>query len=254
VTAKRGAAARSPLGAAGMMRDEDADNAPRRPDRDTDRMPARTNRATAAATRARLIRFEIGREIHDGRIAAGISQATAGAAVGMSKNQFGRIERAELAHVTVDQLCRAGAAIGCAIVVRAYPDREPVRDAAHLALIGRFVAALGAGIRVRREVATGPPPDQRAWDLVLASGVGRLACEAETRIRDVQALDRAIGLKQRDSGMDRVVLVVNDTAANRTTLRLHRDALRARFPLDGRAVLRRLREGLLPDSSGIVVI
>jgi hypothetical protein len=51
-----------------------------------------------------------------------------------------------------------------------------------------------------------------------------------------------------------VILLVNDTAANRRVLAAHREALRARFPLDGRAILQALRAGRAPTASGIVVL
>jgi hypothetical protein len=88
--------------------------------------------------------------------------------------------------------------------------------------------------------------DRRAWDAI--------AVEAETRLRDIQALERRIALKQRDGGVDVVILLVNDTAANRRVLAAHREALRARFPLDGRAILAALRAGRAPQDSGIVVL
>ena len=49
----------------------------------------------------------MGREIRDARLAGGISLRTAAAAVGMSHAQLGRIERAELPNVSVDQLSLA---------------------------------------------------------------------------------------------------------------------------------------------------
>jgi hypothetical protein len=61
-------------------------------------------------------------------------------------------------------------------------------------------------------------------------------------------------LKLRDGGLERVVLVVSDTRSNRRVLDLHRDALRSLLPLDGRAILRALRAGLLPEASGILLV
>jgi hypothetical protein len=71
---------------------------------------------------------------------------------------------------------------------------------------------------------------------------------------DVQALDRRISLKARDGQIDRVILLVADSEANRRALRLHREALRASFPLDSRAILRAIREGRCPSASGILVL
>ena len=43
--------------------------------------------------------------------------------------------------------------------------------------------------------------------------------EAETRLDDLQALERRVRLKQRDLGVRRVILLVADTRHNRAVLR-----------------------------------
>ncbi|TME13008.1 MAG: hypothetical protein E6I65_01990 [Chloroflexi bacterium] len=70
----------------------------------------------------------------------------------------------------------------------------------------------------------------------------------------MQALDRKLALKQRDDSIDRLILLVADTKWNRGLLELHRDDLRARFPLDSRAVLSNLRAGRAPDSNGLLIL
>jgi hypothetical protein len=47
----------------------------------------------------------------------------------MSRAQFGRIERGEIANLSVDQLCRAAAAVGLKVALRTFPDGDPARDA-----------------------------------------------------------------------------------------------------------------------------
>ena len=79
-------------------------------------------------------------------------------------------------------------------------------------------------------------------------------CELETRLGDVQALGRRVRLKQRDGEVDLVILVVADTRHNREMLELHRDELRELLPLDSRQALASLRNGRLPDRSGIVLL
>ena len=98
------------------------------------------------------------------------------------------------------------------------------------------------------------PGDRRAWDAVALLPEGKAAFEAETRLLDVQALDRRIALKRRDGSIERVVLLIADSAANRRAMELHRAGLRASFPLDTRAVLRSLRSGHAPATSGIVLL
>jgi hypothetical protein len=95
--------------------------------------------------------------------------------------------------------------------------------------------------------------DLRAWDAVVECPEGQVAVEAETRLHDLQALQRRIALKQRDSRLV-VILLVNDTATNRRVLRAHREDLRPMFPLDGREVLGALRAGRRPTASELVVL
>lgn len=203
---------------------------------------------------ARVARAEIGREVREARLNAGLSQLIAARAVRMSHAQLGRIERGEIRGLTVDQAARACAAVGLKLVVRAYPDAEPIRDAAHVALLGRFRSLLPAGVGWQTEVPLPNPRDLRAWDAQVAFSNGLAAVEAETRLRDVQALERRMGLKQRDGDVDLVILLVNDTAPNRRALRSARASLRTSFPLDGRAILEAIRAGHAPPGSGILVL
>ena len=54
-------------------------------------------------------------------------------------------------------------------------------------------------------------------------------------------------------GRPNVVLLVADTRANRRTIELLRESLRASFPLDTRDVLAALGEGRDPGAGGIVI-
>ena len=82
----------------------------------------------------------------------------------------------------------------------------------------------------------------------------RAGSELETRLHDVQALERRLALKQRDGGVDIVLLVVADTTANRRFLEQHREQFRDLLPLDSRQVLDAFRRGVLPEKSGIVIV
>ena len=90
------------------------------------------------------------------------------------------------------------------------------------------------------------PGDRRAWDACLVLGGRRAGCEAETRLTDVQAMERRLALKMRDGEVDLLLLLVSDTATNRHMLALNREALRTLLPLDGRNVLTSLGSGRLP--------
>jgi transcriptional regulator with XRE-family HTH domain len=212
------------------------------------------NRSGEATWAARMLRTEVGREIREARLAGGVSLRTAAGSVGLSHSQLGRIERAELPNVSIEQLCRACASVGLRFAGRAYPHGDPVRDHAQLALIARFRARLSDRVRVRVEVPLPIERDPRAWDLVLALEPEPAAVEAETRLRDLQALQRRVALKQRDGGISCVILLVNDTPANRRILALHAADVRAAFPLSGREVLAVLDRGRTPPANGVVML
>ena len=217
-------------------------------------MASRTDTANRAARIAKGIRTALGTEVREARLAGGLSQGQAGGAVGMSRSQFGRIERAEIPGLTFDQAARAAAAVGLKLVARGYPDGDPVRDAGQLRLLERLRACLAPGTSWQVEVPMAIPGDLRAWDAVARVASTRIGIEAETRLRDVQAVARKIELKRRDGDVDDVILLVADTVANRRTLTEHRLALRPSLPLDGHAVLRALRAGRPIGASGIVVL
>jgi hypothetical protein len=196
----------------------------------------------------------IGVEIRLARIGAGLSIDTAGRSVGLSASTFRRIERGSTSGIGVRQLSLAAAAVGLELVLRTYPDGDPVRDAGHEALLGRIRACLPSDAPWQREVPLSLSGDRRAWDARTMLERQRVDFEAEMRIGDIQALQRKLELKRRDDNARIVILVVADTRHNRRVLALHRESLREAFPLDTRVVLKALRAGRAPAASGIVVI
>ncbi len=217
-------------------------------------MSSRRNFGWEAREAAARSRRRLGFEVRTARLAAGLSQRAAGTAAGMSHAQFGRIERAANRTLTVEQASRAAMAVGLRVVLRTYPDGDPARDAAQLALLERFRVRLPAAVRWETEAPMPIPGDRRAWDALAQLDDRRAGCEAETRLQDVQALERRLALKQRDGAVDVLILLVSDTASNRRVLHLHRETLRPLLPLDGRALLAALKRGQLPEENGILVL
>jgi hypothetical protein len=173
----------------------------------------------------------------------------------MSGSQFGRIERGELRHVSVEQLSRAAAAVGLRPSLRFYPDGDPVRDAAHVRLLDRFRTRLPDSLTWRTEVPIYGQTDPRSWDGQIWYPNGRDAVEAETRVGDGQATWRRCAMKLRDDPtIDHLILLVADTAANRRAIGFVRELLRAELPLDTRAVLAALGAGKSPGANGIVFL
>lgn len=217
---------------------------------------AGSNRRLDRALRlSREVVVETGREILLGRDQAGLSQKDAASAVGMSSSQFGRIERAEMRRVSVEQLARAASAVGLRASFRLYPDGDPVRDVAHVRLLERLRRRLPGQLAWRTEVPLHGQRDLRSWDAQICRPAGCDAVEAETRIRDAQATWRRTAMKLRDDpAVDHVVLLLADTPANRRAMALVRELLRGELPLDSRAILGALEAGRCPGASGVLFL
>jgi transcriptional regulator with XRE-family HTH domain len=186
---------------------------------------------------------------------SGISQRDAGRAAAMSASQFGRIERGELRNVTLEQLCRASAAVGLRPNLRLYPDGDPVRDAGQNRLLERLRVRVPPSVTWRTEVAVHRVGDLRSWDAQLWFGLVRDAVEAETRIRDGQATWRRCAAKLRDDPtIEHVILLVADTSGNRKAIGSIRELLRPELPLDTRAVLAAIMAGQSPGANGIAFL
>jgi len=81
-----------------------------------------------------------------------------------------------------------------------------------------------------------------------------IGVEAETRVRDVQTLERRLALKRRDGAVDAVVLLLADTRHHRDVVRLAGDGLAAAFPVSGRRTLELLRVGAMPEGSSLILL
>jgi hypothetical protein len=102
-------------------------------------------------------------------------------------------------------------------------------------------------------VPLGLAGDQRAWDAVTDGRGLAVAWECYTRLEDLQATERALNLKQRDSGMPCVVLVLKESRHNREAAPAA-PGLRRSFPLGARAVFAALERGEQPRSNGLMFL
>lgn len=202
---------------------------------------------------ARRMLLDLATELRDARHTAGISQARVALVAGLNQSRVSRTERAQRVPPRLDELARHCAALGLRMSIKVYPEGAPVRDAGQLRLLARFRALVGDAYRWRTEVPVAGRGDLRAWDVVL-DGPTMIGIDAETRLHDVQALQRRCELKWRDGRLPCIVLVVARTRHNRAVLGEHRDALSSTFPLDSRAVLAALRDGRVLDGNGIVLV
>jgi transcriptional regulator with XRE-family HTH domain len=216
-------------------------------------VPTRERPVDRADAEARRLVRVAGSEIRAARRAAGLGLRAAGAAAGISHSCFGRIERGQTPTVSIDRLCRAASAVGLQLSLRMYPGGDAVRDSAHARLLGALRNRLPPSAAWATEVPLPIPGDLRALDarVSLDRAVG---IEAETHLTDLQALQRRLALKKRDSHLERLVLLVADTKHNREVLATHREALRTAFPLDTRGMLVYLGRGMAPPADGIVIL
>jgi len=217
-------------------------------------MTAVERRTALASQRAIRLLIEMGRELHAARVTHGLSQAVVAAAAGLTQAQVSRIERGLYPGVTLDALARLAATVGLDLSVKLYPAGQPIRDQGHVALLARFRKAVGEEWKWAAEVPLPIPGDKRAWDRLLAGirSEVTVGIEAETRPTDMQELQRRVSLKKRDGGVDRVVLVLADTAWCRRLVRLN-DVSEA-FPIPGKVALKALAEGRDPGGDAIVLI
>ncbi|HEY5628277.1 MAG TPA: helix-turn-helix transcriptional regulator [Candidatus Limnocylindrales bacterium] len=218
-------------------------------------MSARDDPRDAGLRDARDLLASAVRELRGARLRAGLSQASVGKDAGLSRSAYGRLERGGLAHVPLEYLAKSARALGLVVSLRLYPAGSPVRDAAQLRLEADFRAVLGPGVGFRAEVPLPIEGDLRAWDGLVSGADGLAFAECVMHLSDMQELARRLALKLRDdprSGL--LILVVRGTRHNRQVLAEHREILRPLLPLDGAAVIRRLRAGRLPPASGLLVI
>jgi transcriptional regulator with XRE-family HTH domain len=197
-------------------------------------------RAAGAARASSRIRRLVGDEIRSPRIEAGLSQDHVARAAGVSKAEVSRVERAIAPWLTIDELCRLAAPLGLDVSIRLFPGGPRIRDRAQVPLLERLHRELSRELKWMVETITG-----EGW---------RVAVEAESRLHDLQAVERRIALKRRDDGGVVVLLLVNDTRINRQALAVGATSLRALLPLDARAMLSALRGGRYPAESGIILL
>ena len=174
--------------------------------------------------------------------------------MGVSHSEVSRVELASNQRVPFQTLAAIGAALGLDISIRAFPVGEPIRDAAQVGLLARLRSHIAPALMWRTEVPVRAPHDRRAWDAEIRGNDWRLVVDAESRVRDVQALSRKVVLKARDDEAETVLLLIADTRHNRHVVRLAAADLASFFPISGREILAALEAGSRPRGSGIVVL
>jgi transcriptional regulator with XRE-family HTH domain len=194
-----------------------------------------------------------GREARELRLRAGVSLRQLGQAMGCSRQWISDFELGRLAVVDLRRVTMLFALLGHKLVLNEYPTGEPLREAGQTRLLERFNARLSVDWRRYAEATMPQTGDLRAWDELLRGPV-TIGVEAETRPGDLQVVTRAAMTKQRDSGVDRVILLLADTVRNRRVVHEHIGLVRQTFPLDTRSCLTALSAGRDPGANGLVIL
>ena len=195
----------------------------------------------------------LGEELRVARAVTGMSTRRVAALTGISHTQVLRIERGLAPRVDIDIIARLAAVLGCELSMGIHPVGAPVRDNAHIALLGRCAARLAPSITWLTEVPMPIPGDLRSADGVARATDFDAIVEAETRLDDVQAAERRLRGKQRDLDTRRAILLVADTRHNRTVIDQVPELLR-QFPIDTRHCLAALGRGFDPGGDCLVIL
>ncbi|MEW5991105.1 MAG: hypothetical protein AB1736_07125 [Chloroflexota bacterium] len=216
-------------------------------------MPVHDAAADRGARRSRSLRTRLAADLEAARIAAGLSYRELGRGSGIDRERVTLALRGDPHALTIDVAARIAPVVGLELGASLHPDGDPVRDRAHLALIRRFRVRLGPGLAWISEVPVPIAGDRRSADGVIEGPNVEIYVEAETRLGDVQALERSIAGKQRDLGIARVILLGADTRHNRDVIARVPEVV-ARFPIGTRAAMAALSRGRAPAGDALVVI
>ena len=217
-------------------------------------MTTRERATDRGRRRGERILAELTGDLREARLARNLSQASVGAAVGLSDSRISAIERGGYPDVPLVVVAELLAAVGLDLSARAYPAGGGIRDAAQIGLLQRLRARVSPRFAWRTEVSIPIEGDLRAWDAGLFTPNLRIGVDAETRLRDLQAIDRRVMLKLRDSGFDRAILLVASTRSNRAALREVGSILDGNFPVPPRLALQAIGAGRDPGGNSIVLL
>jgi transcriptional regulator with XRE-family HTH domain len=191
-------------------------------------------------------------ELQRGRQQASLSREAVARAIGLPRTLVERIENGTRP-TRLAEYAAFGEVLGLDVRLRAYPGGDPLRDIAHARLLERLRVRLHPSLRWATEVPLPIEGDLRAWDAVIRGPGWQVAAEAETVLADIQAAERKIALKQRDGGIDHVILLVADTRRNRRALAAAPAAFQG-WSRDSRSAMRALKAADEPPDSVIIIL
>lgn len=192
-------------------------------------------------------------ELRQTRRVSNLSARAVGEQVGWSHSRLLRFESGR-ASASIEDFAAVGAVLGLQLSAAFHPNGDAIRDAGQQALGKRFRAIVHPAVLLRAEVLLPNVGDRRSWDFLLRIEAQRVGVELETRVRDVQWLVRRMRERERDGGVDHILLVLSASAHNRRVLRELRQALGPQFATSPRAVLKALREGRPIPGSAVILL
>ena len=155
------------------------------------------------------------------------------------------------------RLSEMASVLGLELSVGLHEIGDPIRDKGHQALGKRFDAVPSARWQNMAEVLLPNVGDRRSWDRVLrllAAPGQVVGVDLETRIRDIQALVRRTRERERDGGVDEILIVLSNSATTGRSCDELRTALGPRYETSPRGILADLRVGRRNRGSGVILI
>ena len=221
-------------------------------------MGTRESRLTRGRRRARTLIDRVLREFIDARRTLGVSQRTIATTLGIDPSQYWRIEARQVGELTLERICEIASLLGFEVSLALHPIGDPIRDAGQQSLGKRFNALLGPAWSVTDEVLLPNPGDKRAWDKLLRlTGADErhvVGADLESRIYDIQALVRRTRERERDGGVDEILIVLSDSAHNRRLAPDLVQALGVGYSTPGADIRRALRRGTRLPGSGVLLV
>lgn len=184
----------------------------------------------------------------------GISQRALAAELDWSQSEVNRLGQYLFPAVSVVRLSEMVAVLGLELSAGLYRMGDPIHDKGQQPLIGRFTSNVAPPYVTTREVLLPVAGDTRSWDVLLRRESLLVGVEAETRIRDIQALVRRVRERERDGGVDEILIVLSDTAHNRSLVGQLREALGPRYSTSRTTLLAALRSGEPVPGSGVILL
>ena len=217
-------------------------------------MPPRTHTLGDARRFAAWLGGDVGRELRIARETAGLTMQQVADRLGCSKSKVSRIERGVSPPVTIEDLVLLGALVALRPSIKLFPRGRPLRDVGQIELLAALNVRMHSIWLHAHEVPMPQLGDLRAADQLSTIPGCRVMIEAFRRLSDYQAQARLAREKQRDLGADRLILLIEDTHANRRALRAAGAEVRRSFPIPQRAMLAALAAGRDPLGDGIVLL